>query len=229
MVLEASSDGQLIIQDTFSYQPENLMGYAKDKFKFSDTLSIVMIGENVYIVEHADLNKTIKVPLKSDGYYHVEYIVIPTKEWYDSAPDAAKNLYKSIYYSNGKIITKVTLEGTEEVNVEELLQNDVAGNTTIKRDSDDFVSVANLKKCYINLCYQIFSDRGMSACWNKNKIDSELIYKRDLVWMSLNVISYLSELGQFEEVTRILTQINSCNGLCKSDTTSTSSGCGCSK
>nr|DAM35540.1 MAG TPA: hypothetical protein [Bacteriophage sp.] len=35
----------------------------------------------------------------------------------------------------------------------------------------------------------------MSACWNKNKIDSELIYKRDLVWMSLNVIAYLAELG----------------------------------
>lgn len=229
MVFETNTGDQLVIHDEFSYMPENLSGYAKGKFKYSETLSIVMIGEDVYIVEHTDSNKIIQVPLKGDGYYHIEYIVIPTKKWYDSAPEQVKNLYKFVYYSDGKTISKVTLEGTEEVSVEELLQNDTSGTTTIKKDSDDFVSVANLKKCYINLCYQIFSDRGMSACWNKNKIDSELIYKRDLVWMSLNVITYLAELGQFEEITRILTQINGCNGLCKSYTTATASGCGCSK
>ena len=85
MVLETNTDGQLLIQDEFSYMPENLSGYAKGKFKYSETLSIVMIGEDVYIIEHTDLNKTIQVPLKGDGYYHVEYIVIPTKKWYDSA------------------------------------------------------------------------------------------------------------------------------------------------
>ena len=56
----------------------------------------------------------------------------------------------------------------------------------------------------------------MSACWNKNKIDSELIYKRDLVWMSINVIKYLTECEQLAEVERILETINGCNGLCTS-------------
>lgn len=234
MELQITADNYLIIQDPFNYQSELSTGYAKGSYKYSETLSIIMLTKDdedtkTYVIEHTNTNQVIKVPLSTDGHYYIEYIIIPTDKWYQKIPDAVKNLYDIVYYSDGETITEVKKGGQPtEVDATVLSQN-IIRSTTIGKNSDDFISVANLRKCYINLCYQIFADRGMSSCWNKNKIDSELIYKRDLVWMSLNVISYLTELGEYEEITRILQQINGCNGLCKSDTTATSSNCGCSK
>ena len=43
------------------------------------------------------------------------------------------------------------------------------------------------------------------------------MYKRDLVWATLNVINYLIEDGLFEEAQKILEEIQSCNGICYND------------
>ena len=55
-------------------------------------------------------------------------------------------------------------------------------------------------------------------------------FARDLVWMAINVIKYLTECEQLAEVERIIETIKGCNGLCvSSDVTSKTSGCGCYK
>ena len=45
----------------------------------------------------------------------------------------------------------------------------------------------------------------------------ELIYKRDLLWMVMNVITYLLELGSFLEAQRIIEQFTRCNNFCKEE------------
>lgn len=79
------------------------------------------------------------------------------------------------------------------------------------------------------MCQQIFENRAFSKCFDRNKIDSELIYKRDLVLMAINVIKYLTECKQLAEVERIVEILNGCNGLCNSSNIiNSTNGCGCS-
>ena len=67
-------------------------------------------------------------------------------------------------------------------------------------------------------------------CWNKYKVNSELIYKRDLVWMAINVVKYLTQCEQLAEADRVIKTIQGCNGLCVStNLTNSTNGCGCSK
>lgn len=51
--------------------------------------------------------------------------------------------------------------------------------------------------------------------------------------MTLNVINYLVEKGDFLEAQRILEKVNTCGGFCgttsSSSGSSSSSGCGCSQ
>lgn len=58
-----------------------------------------------------------------------------------------------------------------------------------------------------------------------------LIYNRDIIWMAINVIKYLIELGQYYEAQRVLEDITQCGGICKDvmvdKNTIGGGGCGC--
>jgi len=51
----------------------------------------------------------------------------------------------------------------------------------------------------------LFESRALTGCFSKSNIDPELIFKRDLAWMTLNIIEYLVDLGQLEEAQRYIT------------------------
>ena len=87
-------------------------------------------------------------------------------------------------YINGEV---------SSVELQEVIERNSEG-TTISKIDKSYVSICFLKKCYISLCQQLFNSRGFSECWNKNTVDSDLIYRRDLVWQAINVIKYLTEL-----------------------------------
>ena len=137
--------------------------------------------------------------------------------------------YNLVYFSDGNTVYKYNNSNIEETTLEEILEvNSV--NTTISKVQKDYVSICFLRKCYINLCQQIFNNRGFSHCFDRNTVDSNLIYRRDLVWMAINVIKYLTECEQLAEVERIIEIIKGCNGLCiSSDITSKTNGCNCFK
>lgn len=234
------------VKDTSAYLPEN-MSAGKHQFKYSDTVSIDVLRHNKLqetihrdftFSDHSD-NTPIKIPVNVDGWFSIVHIVLPSKKWFDeefSKSDTSKlGLYHVVYYSDGKKIYKYLpkiSESPEEVPLGEILDLNLnSRDYTVYYTEKDYVSICFLQECYINLCQQIFNKRGFSPCWNKNTVDSELVYKRDLVWMAINVIKYLTSLNQLSEVERIIEQINGCNGLCKSDTAnkSNNSGCGCSK
>ena len=232
---------KVIIEDNTEYLSETSTGISKGGFKYSDTVSVVVLQHNktqetvvkspTYDYQTSDY---IEVPVGFDGWFTINYIVLPNKDWFDrereKSSGSALGLYDIVYFVDNGYIYKYVNGEIDGASIEEVLEVNPI-NTTISKTSKDYVSICFLQKCYVNLCQQIFNDRGFSQCWNKNSVDSELVYKRDLVWMAINVIKYLTEFNQLAEVERIIEQINGCNGLCKSNSTyqPASSGCGCSK
>lgn len=236
-----SDSCKVIVKDLSQYLPEDSSGIVKGKFKFSDTVSIDILQHNksqesvyrnpVYSLHTS--NDPIQIPVTFDGWFTVVHVVLPSKEWVNNElskeEGSAIGLYDIVYYSDGNSVYKYIGGSTQETTIEEILEINPV-NTTISKTQKDYVSICFLRKCYINLCQQIFNGRGFSRCWDRNKIDSDLIYRRDLVWMAINVIKYLTECEQLAEVERIIETINGCNGLCvSSDVTSKTSGCGCYK
>lgn len=236
-----SDNCKIMVSDISTYLAEDFSGTVKGKFKYSDTVSIDVLQHNkttetVYrdpIYTKHDTLQPINIPVEFDGWFDVIHLVLPSIEWFnreiDKSEGSALGLYDLVYFSDGIDIYKYLDGNVSQVTIIEVLEVNPI-NTTVSKTNRDYVSICFLRKCYINLCQQIFEDRGFSRCWNKNKVDSELIYKRDLVWMAINVIKYLTECEQLAEVERIIETIQGCNGLCvSSNLTSKTNGCGCSK
>ena len=236
-----SDNCKIMVSDISTYLAEDFSGTVKGKFKYSDTVSIDVLQHNkttetVYrdpVYTKHDTLQPINIPVEFDGWFDVIHLVLPSIEWFnreiDKSEGSALGLYDLVYFSDGIDIYKYLDGNVSQVTINEVLEVNPI-NTTISKPNRDYVSICFLRKCYINLCQQIFEDRGFSRCWNKNKVDSELIYKRDLVWMAINVIKYLTECKQLAEVERIIETIQGCNGLCvSSNLTSKTNGCGCSK
>ncbi len=126
------------------------------------------------------------------------------------------------YYKNDKFY-----HSYNEVELETLLEmNPQVSNLDITYEY--YFQTCRLRKCYVNICYEIFDQTASINC-NKSNLDKNLIYKRDLIWSALNVIKYMTEMDQFEEAERLLERIMGCNGLCnnKCNEVHKSSGCGC--
>ena len=236
-----SDNCKIMVSDISTYLAEDFSGTVKGKFKYSDTVSIDVLQHNkttetVYrdpVYTKHDTLQPINIPVEFDGWFDVIHLVLPSIEWFnreiDKSEGSALGLYDLVYFSDGIDIYKYLDGNVSQVTIIEVLEVNPI-NTTVSKTNRDYVSICFLRKCYINLCQQIFEDRGFSHCWNKNKVDSELIYKRDLVWMAINVIKYLTECEQLAEVERIIETIQGCNGLCvSSNLTSKTNGCGCSK
>lgn len=153
---------------------------------------------------------------------------IPDGSLYDSNNDDSDSSEEDIigvYFTDGVSIYYKDIQGTvRAVEFQELLE--VNPNTfALIRFMQNFFSVCYLRKCYVSLCQKIFKDRGFDRCFN-GKVNSQLIYKRDLVWAALNVIQYMVDSNQLTEAQRLLERINGCNGLCSSEDTG-EKGCGC--
>ena len=239
--ITTSDSCKVIIQDQSEYLPESFVGTVKNKFKYSDTVSIDVLQHNkvketiyrdpTYTIH--ETNEFVQIPVKFDGWFTVNHVVLPSDKWFErekqKAEGSALGLYSIVYYSDGNNIYKYVGGNIVQTTINEVLEVNPT-NTTISKTDKDYVSICFLRKCYINLCKQIFNERGFSPCWNKNAVDSELVYKRDLAWMAINVIKYLTECEQLSEVERIIETLQGCNGLCTpSNITSKTSGCGCSK
>ena len=234
--ITTSDKCKIVVQDVSTYLAEDFSGIVKGKFKYSDTISIDVLQHNQTlktIYTKHDTLKSIDIPIGFDGQFSLVHLVIPNIEWFnkelEKAEGSALGLYDIVYFSDGIDIYKYINGKTSQVTIDDILEINTV-NTTISRISRDFVSICFLRECYINLCQQIFNDRGISKCWNKNKVNSELIYKRDLVWMAINVVKYLTQCEQLAEADRVIKTIQGCNGLCVStNLTNSTNGCGCSK
>lgn len=154
-------------------------------------------------------------PLKG-GYMTMCHIILP-KSGTDEASSAT-------YFSDGQSVYKRTSSGVEKADIQELLEINPT-SVGLNKQVQNFFSVCYLRKCYVSLCQKIFSARGFNRC-QPESVDSQLAYKRDLVWAALNVIQYMIDSNQLDEAQRLLERITGCNGLCSSEDTG-ERNCGC--
>ena len=235
---------KIIIEDLSEYRPESSQGLVAKQFKYSETASIVII-EHIKAFENNIIdNPVIKVhdrdnitlPIKFDGYFKVQYIVIPNQQWFEQElsreSGSALNDYKIIYFTDGIYIYKYfpeTKEPPRIVFAEELVERNPTEEDSISKIESEHVSICHIQKCYVDLCKQIFDKSNLAPCFSKENID-DLIYKRDLVWMTINVVTYLVSLCQLNEAERYIELINGCNGVCKQNKKSNNDmSCGCCK
>lgn len=238
ITLDNSTRGQLIVQDNSIYfdedkhYPSNVI----TPLKKSDTNVLVLIYLNKYQndseLKYYSFSNTI--PVTFDGWFTLYYIVLPTKEWVENNKKLIKQYYDTVYYIDGIDVVKynpktehktIIADYSELVTISE--SPNIMNNISITKE--DGVSINYLQQCYINLCQKIFQSNRLSSC-NKNNIDNDLTYKRDLVWMGINVVKYMVENTQLHEAQRIIELLHSCNGVCSDSnkTTTSRNGCNCS-
>ena len=236
--LNINSNQISVIDLSTSYLEESDESIPLNHFRKSETEALVFASINKTNKEEEVFAHTFgnTLNVNKDGWLKVYYLVLPTKEWLLRILQKPKaiGIYDIVYYiSKNKVYwyDPNSEKFGEVIKLEEILDIAQLPNikTSISIECRDQVSICNLQKCYINLCQQIFESRGFTQCWNKNSIDSELIYKRDLVWMAINVIKYMVECNQLYEAERIIELLHSCNGVCNDKkVVRNGSECGCS-
>lgn len=235
---------KIVIEDISKcYRSEDSKGLVAKQLKYSETASVVLIehikssGENTIDTPVINIHKkNIEIPIKFDGYFKVQYIVIPNSEWFERELNresgSALSDYKILYFTDGDYIYKYFPETKEtpiKVTAEELLERNPTDDDSISRTESEHVSICYLQKCYVNLCKQIFEKTNLVPCFQKENIE-DLIYKRDLVWMTINIVDYLVSLCQLDEAERYIEMINGCNGVCNQQKNGLyKNDCGCCK
>lgn len=169
------------------FDPEYVYVYV---LQLNQTTGII---SNIFIRTKEDETPTFGLGL--DGFYTLVTLKIP------NGPGT------EYYYSNGSFY-----HFYKTMELQTLLEMNPAV-TKLDITYDYYFQTCRLRKCYINVCYQIFDSKASISC-NNQGFDRNLIYKRDLLWSALNVIKYMVAMDQFEEAERLLEKITACNGLC---------------
>lgn len=248
-----STDNNSIIitdltQDSDEYVDEDIVDaeayYEKNKFKYSETCTINFISkttvspteeEEIYepvFTDHNSYLDEIHYKLNQDGFYTVYHIILPTTEWLNKELEKAHSILKSdieIYVCDCSNIYKYSKGNLHKIEDVDILTSVNTENTTISRTVVNQFSIYDLYKCYITLCKQIFQNTTFK-CFDKINLE-DITFKRDFIWMTINIIKYYTEMNNFLEAQRLLQKINYCGGICneKSLSKQNNSGCGCNK
>lgn len=182
--------------------------------------------EDTSIVQHTGSDIS-NFDLPKDGLYEISHIIIPTYAYVDSIPSADK-LYSELYYWDGQNIildgSKVSIDNFMDAS--EVALNIETNRTSIVRGDKRTFCMCNLNNCFYNLCKNLLSSY-CGKCLNKLNAPQQEIFNRDLIWMSMNVISYLIEDNKLVEAQRILESLQGCGNICKNESSKNSSNCGC--
>lgn len=167
---------------------------------------------------------------KKDGQYYVSHMLIPNKQWIETMqsynPDFASNYLAVVYYDNLEF--HQIINGNDVViTIDDVLALQDVEESTIVSSSQMTFCMCKLKECYFNLAKQLLT--ALVATCKNNKYD-DLIWRRDMLWMAINVITYLLQKNQFLEAQRILEWITGCGGLCPQEPKADGGrNCGCRK
>lgn len=223
---------------------------AKNRYKYSDTVTIdvivkvtldstdiltTLVSPHTYldrngntVITHLDENY---YQAESDGYYQIYHLILPVYNENFGNGDNFKKLLKEeefVYYSAAyekNLVTFYKYYYNDEKVVKESISTECMLKVCNLTVLDTFV-ICNLTDCYISLSKSILNNCNF-RCIQDN--DEDATFKRDFVWMTLNVIKYLVEKGDYLEAERILEKVNYCGGFCNNTSSSSSSGCNCGR
>lgn len=171
--------------------------------------------------------------LDEDGLYKIVHIIVPTKTWIQNYKELTGNypdMFESIYVSDGTSMYLFKDGEYTTVGINELINarsEDIAVCNLVYCDQYTF-TLCHLDNCLFKICSKLLKEYCPLEC--TNNIESDLVLKRDILWMAKNVIAYLLEEDKFLEAQRIMENFNTCNSFCDDNTNNNGgSGCGCHK
>jgi hypothetical protein len=259
--IQTGLNGNITIEDYSheysQYFPEDQVVQEKGRYKYSEskTLNVIMkvnsgkiILEDVLLHDHDqlvedptdsnnqiyDLEKT-EFTIKKDGYYNINHVVLPTKEWflntYSEQGEDYKSAFETIYIidSDNKLYKYVD-DGFVECTIKEIIERNHEG-TTIEKCIIEIFYTGFLQMCYINYCRKLFSKLTKNCDYKCLPQDvKDLTYTRDFLWMVLNTIDYQISFKQYMEAQRVLEMTNYCGGFCQNQELNAgpNTGCRCS-
>ena len=235
--IKQSCNCNLVITDTSNcYYDNSSEEFMKFTYEDTITLDIVTLEKTdgprllavVYTTHEKGKNlNEVNLPLGNDGLININHIIIPTVSLYNKQKNKEHNTlnkYKNIYVSDGKRLYKLENKHLNEIDPINLIINDWFDETTIFKSQQFLFLTCYLTKCYVNLCNQVIKELAKNKnaknghysgeCSNVNNEAKDLIYNKDLVYITLNVINYLTQDCLFEEAEQILENIQSCKGIC---------------
>lgn len=234
-----------LTQDSDEYVAESVEDasayYARNKFKYSETCTINVIYkagattedelQTVMVMDHCSYLDETHFPLPSDGYYKIYHFILPTELWWDrfgeqsgvvesrdviTCDTETGNLYRR---------TARDPESRDQITIEKLIEQMVLDTNTVSSAMFQQFSICRLYGCYIALCKPVFESINY-RCTDKSDL-SNTIFKRDFIWMTINVLKYYVEDGMFMEAQRLLEEVNYCGGFCNGVSVQSKPGCGC--
>lgn len=184
------------------------------------------------VVSHDNPIDSSTFTVEDDGLYKISHIILPNQDWISEVTiypnDLAK--YNNIYYYNTlqSKMYKYVSGASQEVTLSEILTSDysdyVVGtptSTIVRSDKNTFI-MSHTDECFNNICKSLLSKLPKEC--NTSKLSDD-IFKRDLLWMAINVMKYCLRLNMFYEAQRYLENIKGC-GWC-TNTNLNGSTCGC--
>ena len=188
------------------------------KFLYENTISINYLQkitsdsskvEQVFIAEHNNPDETV-FEFSKDGYYRVNHLIIPTREWLDKLDlDNVIKFDKIYFYMNGDVF-EYNFRNKQATKVDPILLLGVCDlKTTVFHSEEDFVSINNLENCLINYINNKFSTFDCSKTVDKNQS-----IKLDYIYMVYNVLDYYISCGDLLEAERILEDFLKCYNIC---------------
>lgn len=203
-------------------------------FKYSQTCTINVIRYissseeeiiDVIYSNHNTESDSIRVPLPKDGHYIVDHIILPTIDWYKEVQNEDLSEYVGLYVTNGYSVYKIMEDQYEEVDIREIIEVNPR-KTTISCEHFDVFTIDRLKHCYVNAAKSILN-KYIDKC---QILESSIQFNRDFLWMTINVITYYLEWGNYNEAQLVLEELR-CYDFCPEDglLNTKKKTCGCTK
>ena len=209
---------------------------AYQQFKYEDTITINIItlekvdGPQFVATtysEHIGYLDESSIQLKEDGLYNITQLIVPSLKWYQRERANKRNnffRYDTIIVSDGKNLYKVSETKTELLDALDFITEINTQGTTVSKNQKIIFSTCFLWKCYISLANEALrrllknnrSKGKVIKCGNEDEETKDIIYRRDFVWVTINILNYLTDECKFEEAQQILEEVMFCNGFCNS-------------
>ena len=234
---------QLSITDVTGYQPVNPTGFVLESdttsvgWKLSEGYFTNVIQYNAYkygkVLVNTNTDYTLttlfpsptysdnfvteKFDFTQDGVFTISRAFIMSVETYTLYKNTNRFDNLLVYYTDGVKLYKVVDEVITEAKIVDLLKETYP--TTAVVTSTKIISTCFANNCYFRIMMDMLDD-----C-DKCESNKALAVERDFLFMALESIKYMKELGNISEISKLIETIDTCGGYCKQ--LSLDNGCGC--
>lgn len=219
------------------YLDENATSQPYREYKYKDTATVYIIQSNkvdssqnsieTFIVDHCSYLDELHHIFNIDGFYTIYQVIVPTLNCINNKFDNSYyEQFSDIFAYNEDTDTIQQFNGKKWNDVSpEIFTLDYCDPNYFISCQDMFM-LANLWTCYVKLCQSLF-ESSLLKC--KKSTSEDLTFRRDVVWMTINILGYYVKRDQLNEAQRLLEEVEGCNGLCKDIESIKQKGCGCGR